>query len=45
MNNLGVLLNDSDPAQAREWWQRAAETGHADAMNNLKDSKEVNRDG
>ena len=35
MFNLGVLLQDSDPDQAREWWQRAAQAGHADAMYNL----------
>jgi TPR repeat protein len=35
MYNLGVLLNDTDPAQAREWWQQAAEAGQARAMYNL----------
>ena len=35
MNNLGVLLKDSDPGQARRWYEKAAEAGHADAMINL----------
>ena len=35
MNGLGVLLQDSDPGQARHWYERAAEAGHAGAMNNL----------
>ena len=35
MFNLGVLLEDSDPAQARQWWQRAAQAGHTGAMYNL----------
>jgi hypothetical protein len=35
MNNLGVLLADSDPAQARLWFEKAAEAGNAAAMNNL----------
>ena len=35
MYNLGVLLDDSDPGQARHWYEKAAEAGHADAMINL----------
>ncbi len=35
MYNLGVLLIDSDPAEARRWWERAAEYDHAGAMFNL----------
>jgi TPR repeat protein len=35
MNSLGVLLEDSDPEQARRWLERAAEAGDADAMNRL----------
>ena len=35
MFNLGVLLNDSDPSQARHWYKKAAKARHPDAMNNL----------
>ena len=35
MTNLGVLLQDSDPGQARHWYEQAAEAGHTDAMTNL----------
>jgi TPR repeat protein len=35
MLNLGVQLVDSDPGQARRWFEKAAEAGNADAMNNL----------
>ena len=35
MFNLGVLLNDSDPSQARRWYEKAARTGNPNAMNNL----------
>ena len=35
MVNLGVLLEDSDPAQARQWYERAARAGHTSAMVNL----------
>ena len=35
MNNLGALLEDSDPGQARRWYEKAAEAGHATAMFNL----------
>ena len=35
MYNLGVLFNDSDPAQARQWYERAALAGDRDAMYNL----------
>ena len=35
MYNLGVLLNDSDPAEARQWYKRAAQAGQTDAMFNL----------
>jgi TPR repeat protein len=35
MNNLGVLVWDSDPGLARQWWEEAAEAGHAGAMYNL----------
>ena len=35
MFNLGVLLNDSDPGQARHWYRKAAKARHPDAMNNL----------
>ena len=35
MNNLGVLLQDSDPDQARDWYERAAQAGDATAMINL----------
>jgi TPR repeat protein len=35
MNNLGVLLQDAEPAAARRWYEKAAQTGHVDAMNNL----------
>jgi hypothetical protein len=35
MFNLGVLLEDSDPAQARQWWQRAAHAGDTRSMHNL----------
>jgi hypothetical protein len=35
MFNLGVLLKDNDPDQARHWWQRGAEAGDSDAMYNL----------
>jgi TPR repeat protein len=36
MNNLGALLVGSDPVQARQWFQRAAEAGDTKAMNNLR---------
>jgi TPR repeat protein len=36
MNNLGILLADSDPVQARKLFQRAAEAGFPKAMNNLR---------
>jgi TPR repeat protein len=32
MNNLGLLLTDSDPEQARRWLEGAAEAEHAGAM-------------
>ena len=35
MYNLGVLLSDSDPDQARRWYERAAQAGHAGAMYSL----------
>ena len=35
MNNLGVLLKDSDPRAARGWYERAADAGDTGAMNNL----------
>jgi TPR repeat protein len=35
MFNLGVLLKDSDPDQARYWYERAAQAGDPAAMNNL----------
>ena len=35
MFNVGVLLEDEDPAAARGWYERAAEAGHAGAMNGL----------
>ena len=35
MTNLGVLLEDTDPAAARDWWERAAQAGKTEAMNNL----------
>ena len=35
MINLGVLLTDSEPQAARGWYERAADAGHAGAMNNL----------
>ncbi len=35
MYNLGALLKDSDPGQARRWYEEAAEAGHVDAMYNL----------
>ncbi|MGO9961459.1 MAG: tetratricopeptide repeat protein, partial [Solirubrobacteraceae bacterium] len=35
MNNLGLLLKDSDPDSARRWWEQAAAGGHLDAMVNL----------
>jgi TPR repeat protein len=35
MFNLGLLLEDSDPGQARRWWEKAAEAGHVGAMFNL----------
>ena len=37
MFNLGELLEDSDPAAARDWYERAAEAGDAEAMNSLGD--------
>ena len=33
MNSLGVLLKDSDPEQARKWWQKVAQAGHTGTMN------------
>jgi len=35
MFNLGVLLEDSDKNQAREWYERAAQADDASAMYNL----------
>ena len=35
MYNLGVLLADSDPGQARRWYRQAAEAGDPDAMISL----------
>jgi TPR repeat protein len=35
MFNLAGLAADSDPAQAQQWYERAAEAGETDAMNNL----------
>ena len=35
MFNLGVMFADSDPGQARRWYEKAAEAGNARAMNNL----------
>ena len=35
MFNLGALLKDSDPGQARRWLEKAAKAGNVDAMNNL----------
>jgi TPR repeat protein len=31
MYNLGILLKDIDPDQARSWWQRAAQAGDIEA--------------
>jgi trypsin-like peptidase/Sel1 repeat-containing protein len=35
MYNLGVVLKDSDPVEARRWYERAADHEHTDAMYNL----------
>jgi len=35
MTNLGVLLEGSDPDQARRWFEQAAEAGGTLAMYNL----------
>ena len=35
MVNLWLLLADSDPEQARHWWEKAAEAGDTDAMTRL----------
>jgi TPR repeat protein len=35
MNNLGLLLKDSDPDAARRWFEQAAAAGNRDAMVNL----------
>jgi TPR repeat protein len=35
MFNLGWLIEDSDPDQARRWYKKAAAAGDAKAMNNL----------
>jgi TPR repeat protein len=35
MFNLGVLLQEQDPAAARRWYERAAEAGHAGALYNV----------
>jgi TPR repeat protein len=35
MANLGVLLQDQDPAAARTWYEQAAAAGHTGAMVNL----------
>ena len=35
MFNLGVLVEDDDPAEARRWYERAAAHDHTDAMYNL----------
>ncbi|HEV3292625.1 MAG TPA: trypsin-like peptidase domain-containing protein, partial [Streptosporangiaceae bacterium] len=35
MFNLGVVLSEGDPSQARQWYERAAAVGNTDAMNNL----------
>jgi TPR repeat protein len=32
MFNLGLLLEDSDPDDARHWWKRAADQGNTHAM-------------
>jgi len=36
MNNLGALLKDRDPAEARRWFERAATAGDAAGMHNLR---------
>jgi len=35
MYNLGVLLHGSDPEQARQWYERAAQAGDTYAMTAL----------
>ncbi|MDT5298296.1 MAG: hypothetical protein QOG79_1538, partial [Mycobacterium sp.] len=29
------LISPADPEATRQWWERAADAGHSDAMHNL----------
>ena len=35
MYNLGLLLEDQNPAEAQQWYEQAANAGHIGAMSNL----------
>jgi len=35
MTNLGAVLQDSGPGEARHWWEQAANTGDTDDTTNL----------